>query len=75
MNFLRSLFSTTGALIGLYLIIGVAVNTTAPHLPSLNSNNASLEIHSWAQYVTSVVFWPLSFWHPTINVGKWTPGA
>ena len=72
MIFFRSLFSTTGALIGLYLIIGVYVNTAAPHLPQFNSNNAGLELHSWVQYVTSVFFWPLSFWHPTINVGKWT---
>jgi hypothetical protein len=72
MIFLRSLFSTTGALIGLYLIIGVYVNTAPPHIPSFNSNNAALELHSFIQYVTSVFFWPLSFWHPTLSVGKWT---
>jgi hypothetical protein len=73
MNFIRSLFSVQGLLIALYLFIGVAVNTASPHVPHLqNSASATAELHSWVQYITSVFFWPFSFWSPTITVGKWT---
>jgi len=27
------------------------------------------------QYFISILFWPLSFWHPTFNVGKWPAGS
>ena len=71
MKFLKTLFSTTGILIIVYILIGVFYNTAAPHLPSTAGSLASL--HSWVQYIISIFFWPLSFWHPTFTVGKWMP--
>jgi hypothetical protein len=71
MAFLKALFSTTGLLIAVYILIGVFVNTAPPHLPSTAATAASL--HSWVQYAISVLFWPLSFWHPSFTVGQWTP--
>jgi hypothetical protein len=71
MAFLRALFSTTGLLIAVYILIGVFVNTAPPHLPTAAANLSSL--HSWVQYAISVLAWPLSFWHPNFTVGKWTP--
>jgi hypothetical protein len=71
MKFLKSLFSTTGLLIGVYILVGVFVNTAAPHLPSTAGGVESL--HSWVQYAISVMFWPLSFWNPNFTVGKWIP--
>jgi hypothetical protein len=69
-NFLKALFSRTGILIAIYILIGVFLNTAAPHVPATpNSFNA---LHSWGQYILSVLFWPLSLWHPTFTVGKWT---
>lgn len=71
MGFLKTLFSTTGLLIAIYILIGVFVNTASPHLPATAATLGSL--HSWAQYIISVLFWPLSFWHPSFTVGKWVP--
>jgi hypothetical protein len=71
MNFLKALFSTTGLLIAVYILIGVFVNTAPPHLPTVAGTAGTL--HSWVQYAISVLFWPLSFWHPSFTVGKWTP--
>lgn len=71
MSFLKTLFSTTGLLIAVYILIGVFLNTASPHLPTAAGSLTSL--HSWVQYVISVLFWPLSFWHPNFTVGKWTP--
>ena len=71
MKFFKTLFSTTGLLIGIYILIGVFVNTAPPHLP-VTSGNISL-LHSWVQYAISVLLWPLSFWHPHFTVGKWSP--
>jgi hypothetical protein len=71
MKFLKSLFSVTGLLIGVYILIGVFVNTAPPHLPSTADGIASL--HSWVQYAISVMLWPLSFWNPNFTVGKWAP--
>ena len=71
MKFLNTLFSTTGLLIVVYILIGVFFNTASPHIPSTTATWASL--HSWIQYLISVLTWPLSFWHPTFTVGKWTP--
>ena len=68
-NFLKTLFSTTGILIGVYILIGVFVNTASPHLPGSPATVGGL--HSWVQYIISVLFWPLSFWTPTFTVGKW----
>jgi uncharacterized protein involved in cysteine biosynthesis len=67
-KFLKTLFSTTGLLIVVYILIGVFFNTASPHLPTTGGN-----LHSWVQYFLSVLFWPLSFWTPTFNVGKWAP--
>jgi hypothetical protein len=73
MDYVKALFSTKGIVIAAYVVIGVFVNTSAPHLPTTGLNLAAL--HSWVQYVISVLFWPLSFWHPTFNVGKWPAGS
>lgn len=69
LNFVRTLFSTTGLLIVIYIIVGVFVNTASPHVP-VAAGNISL-LHSWVQYLVSVFLWPLSFWKPTFTVGKW----
>lgn len=70
--FTRTLFSSTGLLIAVYIIIGVFANTAAPHIPH-NTGDLATTAHSWTQYFISVIGWPLSFWHPTITVSKWTP--
>ncbi len=71
MAFLKTLFSTTGLLIGIYILIGVFFNTAPPHIPTTPSALSSL--HSWVQYIISVLFWPLALWHPTFTLGQWTP--
>ena len=71
MDFLKSLFSKTGLIIVIYVLIGVFVNTAPPHLPSATASLSTL--HSWVQYFISILFWPLSFWHPTFTVGQWVP--
>ena len=71
MGFLKTLFSRRGLLIAIYILIGVFLNTAAPHAPATPSSAASL--HSWCQYIISVLFWPLSLWHPIFTLGKWTP--
>ena len=71
MGFLKTLFSTTGLFIVIYILIGVFINTASPHLPTTTGSLATL--HSWVQYFISIFFWPLSFWHPTFTLGKWTP--
>jgi len=68
-GFLRTLFSWTGLFIALYILIGVFYNTASPHIPGTPGTIAGL--HSWVQYIISVLFWPLSLWHPTFTVGKW----
>ncbi len=73
MKFLKTLFSTTGLLILVYILIGVFFNTAPPHLPVPVTSATTGWLHSWAQYIVSVLFWPLSFWHPTFTVGKWLP--
>jgi hypothetical protein len=71
MGFLKTLFSTTGLFIVVYILIGVFTNTASPHLPTTTGSLATL--HSWVQYFISILFWPLSFWHPTFTLGKWAP--
>jgi hypothetical protein len=71
-TFVKTLFSTTGLLIVIYIVIGVFTNTAPPHLPTASATNVSF-LHSWVQYFISVFLWPLSFWHPTFTVGKWAP--
>ncbi len=73
MDFIRVLFSKTGLFIMAYILVGVFVNTAAPHLPSTAATFASL--HSWVQYAISILFWPLAYWHPNFTVGPWTPGG
>lgn len=70
MDFVKTLFSVKGMLIAGYIIVGVFVNTAPPHLPARPESLAGL--HSWAQYAISVLFWPLSIWHPVFTFGKWT---
>ena len=70
-GFVKTLFSRTGLLIMIYIVVGVFVNTAAPHVPSFGANLTSL--HSWVQYFISIIFWPLSFWTPSFTVGKWQP--
>jgi hypothetical protein len=72
-DYLKALFSAKGLFIVIYILIGVFVNTTAPHLPAATFSFVSL--HSWVQYFISILFWPLSFWHPTFSVGKWPAGS
>ncbi len=71
MKFLSTLFSSTGVLIAIYVLIGVFANTMSPHVPE-GALSATL-LHSWVQYIISIAFWPLSYWHPTFTVGQWTP--
>ena len=65
------LFSRVGLIFVIYFLIGVFHNTAPPHIPSTAASFTSL--HSWVQYFISVFFWPLSFWHPVLTLGKWTP--
>ena len=71
MGFLKTLFSRNGLFIVIYILIGVFFNTASPHLPT--TPNAVESLHSWAQYILSILFWPLSLWTPTFTFGKWTP--
>ena len=64
------LFSWPGLFIAIYILIGVFHNTAPPHIPSTAASFTSF--HSWVQYFISVLFWPLSFWHPLLTLGKWT---
>lgn len=70
MDFIRLLFSWRGLAVAAYVIIGVFVNTAAPHLPGSPGNVQGL--HSWVQWFISVFFWPLSLWRPEFTVAKWT---
>ena len=75
MGFFGALFSRYGFYLLLYFIIGVFVNTAAPHIPpSIHAfgGDFTLIAHSWIQYFLSVFTWPLSFWQPPFTLGKWT---
>ena len=69
--FFRTLFSTIGALIAIYILIGVFHNTAPPHFPHQTATIGG-NIHSWTQYIISVFGWPISYIQPQINFGKWT---
>ena len=69
--YISLLFSPVGLIIIIYVLIGVFYNTAPPHIPSTAASLTSL--HSWIQYFISILFWPLSFWHPVLTLGKWTP--
>lgn len=73
MKYVRAIFSTNGIIVTIYVLVGVFVNTASPHIPSAGSSIGGSTLHSWAQYVISVMFWPLGLWHPSFTVGKWTP--
>jgi hypothetical protein len=70
---MRRYFNRYVAVAILYLVIGAAVNTAAPHYPSWNAASMSTTLHSIVQYAISIFAWPLSFWAPTFTTGKWTP--
>jgi hypothetical protein len=70
---IRRYFNRETLFVLIWLIIGVAVNTASPHLPSTHFPSTGAMLHSWVQYVTSIAFWPLSFWHPEFTTGMWTP--
>lgn len=72
MVFFRTIFSSIGLIIVIYVLIGVFHNTAAPHIPG-NYSSATIAAHSWVQYLISIMSWPLSFWSPTFTTGKWTP--
>ena len=57
----------------IYVLIGIFYNTASPHLPTFAFSPAAL--HSWVQYVISILFWPLSLWHPVFSVAKWPAGS
>ncbi len=73
MDYIKTLFSTKGLVIVIYILVGVFVNTASPHLPTAAFSLVAL--HSWIQYFISILFWPLSFWHPTFTVGQWPAGS
>jgi hypothetical protein len=68
--YIRLLFSPAGLILLIYFLIGVFHNTAPPHLPVTAGSLTSA--HSWIQYFISILFWPLSYWHPLLSVGKWT---
>jgi hypothetical protein len=67
--YIRLLFTRIGLFLMIYVLIGVFHNTAPPHLPTFAFSAAML--HSWIQYFISILFWPLSFWHPIFSVAKW----
>ena len=69
--YIRIIFTKFGLFLVIYTLIGVFHNTAPPHIPSTAGSLASL--HSWVQYFISIFLWPLSFWHPTLTLSKWTP--
>jgi len=73
-KFFKTLFSLTGLLIVIYILIGIFLNTKYPHFPMEDDHSTADYVHSWVQYFISIMFWPLSLWSPpTFTVGKW-PG-
>jgi hypothetical protein len=71
--YIRLLFTGAGLFLAIYILIGVFYNTAPPHLPTATFSLAAL--HSWIQYFISVLFWPLSFWHPIFSVSQWPAGS
>jgi hypothetical protein len=71
--YIRVLFSRIGLFFIIYFLIGVFSNTAPPHLPPFAFSLDAL--HSWIQYFISILFWPLSFWHPIFSVAKWPAGS
>ena len=72
MDILFGVLRSTWLKVLIYVIVGIGVNTAAPHYPSFSGNfGPSVELHSLVQYLISVMLWPLSFWQPTFTVGQW----
>ena len=73
MEFVFGVLRSTWLKVLLYVVLGIGINTAAPHYPQFNQGfDPSAMLHSLAQYFVSVMLWPLSFWQPTFTVGKWT---
>ncbi len=73
MDFLISIWRSTWLKVLIYVVIGIGVNTAAPHYPQFGQNfGPGVLLHSLVQYIISVMLWPLSLWSPTFTVGKWT---
>ena len=73
MNFIVGVLRSTWLKVLIYVIIGIGVNTAPPHYPQFGGTTGpGVYLHSLTQYIISVMLWPLSFWHPTFTVGKWT---
>jgi hypothetical protein len=68
--YVRIIFTRIGLFVGIYFLIGVFYNTAPPHFPGLKFSAGAL--HSWAQYVISIMLWPLSFWHPLFSISRWS---
>lgn len=74
MVFLRGIFYSVWLRVGLYIVIGIGVNTAPPHYPQISSSESwTTGLHSIVQFIISVGLFPLSWWHPEFTVGKWTP--
>lgn len=71
--YIRLLFTEAGLFIIIYILIGIFYNTAPPHLPTVAFSLDAL--HSWIQYLISIVLWPLSFWDPTFSVSHWPAGS
>lgn len=73
MEFMLSLWRSTWLKVLIYVVIGIGINTAAPHYPQFGQNfGPGVLLHSLVQYIISVMLWPLSLWDPTFTVGKWT---
>jgi hypothetical protein len=73
MEFIIGIWRSTWIKVLIYVVIGIGVNTAAPHYPQFGQNFGPWQLlHSLVQYIISVMLWPLSLWHPTFTVGKWT---
>jgi hypothetical protein len=73
MDFIFGIFRSTWLKVLIYVVIGIGVNTTAPHYPQFGQGLDPMSLlHSLVQYIISVMLWPLSLWSPTFTVGKWT---
>jgi hypothetical protein len=73
MDFLVSIWRSTWLKVLIYVIVGIGVNTAAPHYPQFSQGfGPAVLLHSLVQYIISVMLWPLSLWSPTFTVGKWT---
>jgi hypothetical protein len=70
---IRLIFTKWGIFIVIYTLIGVLYNTAPPHIPAVALTGAAF--HSWVQYIVSVLFWPLSFWHPIFSFSQWPAGS